>query len=63
MKIQTKDFRVKEGDKVDLNQRPTNVDPVYKSKAQYKEILAEHVAKFERIAAASLRVTVATPSC
>ena len=54
MKIHLKDFRVKEGDEVDLKKRPTIVDPVYKSKAQYEEILAEHVAKLERIAATPL---------
>jgi len=30
MKIETKDFRVAEGDKVDLKKWPTNVEPVYK---------------------------------
>ena len=34
MKIHTKDFRVIEGDKVDLDKWPTKVDPVYKSKKQ-----------------------------
>jgi PPK2 family polyphosphate:nucleotide phosphotransferase len=43
MKIHTKDFRVHEGDKVDLNKWPTKVDPVYKSKDQYKTLLDEHV--------------------
>ena len=32
MNIKTKDFRVGEGDKVDLDKWPTKVDPVYKSK-------------------------------
>ena len=36
MKIHTKDFRVHEGDNVDLKKWPTKVDPVYKSKDQYK---------------------------
>ena len=49
MKIHLKDFRVKEGDEVDLQKRPTIVDPVYKSKAQYEEILAEHVAKLSAL--------------
>jgi PPK2 family polyphosphate:nucleotide phosphotransferase len=45
MKIATKNFRVHEGDTVDLKKRPTNVDPVYKTKEQYHEILSEHVAQ------------------
>jgi PPK2 family polyphosphate:nucleotide phosphotransferase len=43
MKINTKDFRVGEGDKVDLDKWPTKVDPVYKSKGQDKELLKDHV--------------------
>jgi PPK2 family polyphosphate:nucleotide phosphotransferase len=43
MKIHTKDFRVVEGDEVDLDKWPTKVDPVYKSKDQYKKLLEDHV--------------------
>jgi PPK2 family polyphosphate:nucleotide phosphotransferase len=45
MKIHSNDFCVAEGDKVILKKWPTKVDPVYKSKEQYQELLAEHVAK------------------
>ena len=45
MKIHTKNFRVREGDEVDLKKWPTKVDPVYKSKDQYKKLLDEHVAQ------------------
>jgi PPK2 family polyphosphate:nucleotide phosphotransferase len=45
MKIHTKDFRVREGDEVDLEKWPTKVDPVCKSKEQYQELLEEHVAQ------------------
>ena len=45
MKISSKDFRVREGDEVDLGKWPTKVDPVYKSKEQYKKLLEEHVAQ------------------
>ena len=55
MKIDSKDFRVREGDEVDLKKWPTKVDPVYKSKEQYQEALGEHVAA-ERAAAAALCV-------
>jgi hypothetical protein len=37
MKINSEDFRVREGDKVDLGKWPTNVEPVYKSKKHYKK--------------------------
>jgi len=45
MKINSKDFRVREGDKVNLKKWPTLVDPVYKSKEQYQNLLGEHVAE------------------
>ena len=45
MKIISKDFRVPEGDKVTLEKWPTRVDPVYKSKEQYHELLNTHVAQ------------------
>ena len=45
MKIHSKDFRVAEGDKVDLKKWPTKVDPVYKSKHQYKKMLEGHVSE------------------
>jgi PPK2 family polyphosphate:nucleotide phosphotransferase len=45
MTIHSDDFRVKEGDKINLRKWPTNVAAVYKSKAQYREILADHVAR------------------
>ena len=40
MKIHSKDFRVQEGDEVRLKKWPTLVDPVYKSKDQYKRFLS-----------------------
>ena len=45
MKIHSKDFRVREGDDVNLKKWPTSVDPVYKSKDQYKKLLEQHVAQ------------------
>ena len=45
MKINAKDFRVREGDEVNLKKWPTIVEPVYKSKKQYEELLGEHVAQ------------------
>ena len=43
MKIHSTNFRVTEGDEVDLKSWPTEIDPVYKSKRQYNKILTEHV--------------------
>jgi PPK2 family polyphosphate:nucleotide phosphotransferase len=45
MKINSKDFRVAEGDEVNLKKWPTLVDPVTKSKERYKELLADHVTR------------------
>jgi len=45
MKIDSKDFRVREGDEVNLKKWPTVVYPVYNSKKQYHELLEEHVAQ------------------
>ena len=43
MKINSSDFRVSPGKRVDLKKWPTLVKPVYKSKKKYKQLLAEHV--------------------
>ena len=45
MKIHSKNFRVVEGEEVNLKKWPTKVDPVCKSKGQYKELLEDHVAR------------------
>src|ERR1700693_2797021 len=43
MHIKSGDFRVREGDKVDLEQWPTLVAPVYETTEQYQDLLSEHV--------------------
>jgi PPK2 family polyphosphate:nucleotide phosphotransferase len=43
MKIKSKDFRVREGDEVDLKKWPTLIGPVYDSQEQYVGLLKEHV--------------------
>ena len=43
MRIVIKDFRVPAGRTLDLHQRPTCIEPVYKSKKHYKHLLREHV--------------------
>ena len=49
MKINSKDFRVREGKKVNLKKWPTTVKPVYKSKEEYQKLLEEHVAKLSAL--------------
>jgi PPK2 family polyphosphate:nucleotide phosphotransferase len=44
MKIQSKHFRVREGDDVDLGKWPTKVDPFYKSDDDYRALLGKHVS-------------------
>jgi PPK2 family polyphosphate:nucleotide phosphotransferase len=43
MKIKSKDFRVRPGEKVKLNEWPTIVKPYFKSKKRYQNLLDEHV--------------------
>jgi len=43
MKIESNYLRGREGDGVNLKKWPTLIDPVYKSKEQYAELLKEHV--------------------
>jgi PPK2 family polyphosphate:nucleotide phosphotransferase len=45
MRIGSNDFRVREGDDVDLRNWPTKIDPAYKSKEQYLRLLREHVTQ------------------
>jgi len=45
LKINSKEFRIREGDEVNLGRWQTNEEPVYKSKEQYHKLLGEHVAK------------------
>jgi hypothetical protein len=49
MKFNSKDFRVSEGDEVDLKKRPTMVEPMYRSKEQYQKLLGEHVGQLSSL--------------
>jgi PPK2 family polyphosphate:nucleotide phosphotransferase len=49
MNIDSKNFRVPSGEKVDLSKWPTIVDPYSKSKKQYKELLLEHMEKLSSL--------------
>ena len=41
MKLKSTDFRVKQGDKVNLDKWPTAVESIYESKKQYQKLLRE----------------------
>ncbi len=43
MKIDSEDFRVREGKTVHLDKWPTRVKPVYASKEEYQQLLTKHV--------------------
>jgi PPK2 family polyphosphate:nucleotide phosphotransferase len=43
MEINSSDYRVREGKKVDLKKWPTSVAPAYKNTRQYRELLKDHV--------------------
>jgi PPK2 family polyphosphate:nucleotide phosphotransferase len=45
MKINSKDFQIREGAQVSLKKWPTIVAPVYKSKDEYQELLQGHIAQ------------------
>jgi PPK2 family polyphosphate:nucleotide phosphotransferase len=49
MAIHSRDFRVTEGDKVDLKKWPTIVAPFYESKDDYQRMLADHVAQLSAL--------------
>jgi PPK2 family polyphosphate:nucleotide phosphotransferase len=45
MKARAEDFRVHQGDQINLQKWPTKAEPVYASKHDYKKLLAEHVVQ------------------
>jgi len=49
LKIHTRTFRVLHGEKVDLDKRPTRIDPLYKSKGEYEELLSEQKDKLTHL--------------
>ena len=49
MKINSKDFRVRPGEKVKLRERPTTVKPFCESKKQYRKLLEEHVEELSSL--------------
>jgi PPK2 family polyphosphate:nucleotide phosphotransferase len=49
MKIDFKDYRVREDDEVKLKNWPTRVKPVYDSREHYQELLKEHVDRLSSL--------------
>ena len=49
MKIDSRMFRVREGDEVNFGKWPTTVEPLYKSKEHCQELLQEHVAQLSSL--------------
>ena len=49
MKINSKNFRVRPGEKVQLKEWPTSVKPFCKSKEEYQELLREHVEELSSL--------------
>ena len=49
MKIKSKDFRVRPGDKVQISERPTIVKPFFKSEKKYKKMLEGHVEELDSL--------------
>jgi PPK2 family polyphosphate:nucleotide phosphotransferase len=49
MKIDSKDFRVRPGEKVQLSEWPTIVKPFWESKKDYQELLGKHVEKLSSL--------------
>jgi polyphosphate kinase 2 (PPK2 family) len=49
MPIDSSDFRVKDGDAVNLRKWPTRVKPVCDSKENYRKLLEDHVARLSAL--------------
>ena len=49
MKVRSTDFRVQEGQKVDLDKWPTAIEPIYESKKKYQKLLRDHVAQLSSL--------------
>jgi PPK2 family polyphosphate:nucleotide phosphotransferase len=49
MNVRSTEFRVQEGQKVDLYKWPTAVEPIYESKKQYQKLLKKHVEELSSL--------------
>ncbi len=60
MNIRTDDFRVREGDEVNLSKLPTVTDPIYGSAEDYQDLLAKHVIQLSHDHTASVMMAKTT---
>ncbi len=49
MNVDSQTFRVREDEKGSLSKRPTRVEPVYKSKKEYRAILQNHITRLSAL--------------
>src|SRR6202030_2030913 len=49
MKVSSTDFRVQQGDRINLDKWPTAVEPIYESKKQYQKLLSDHVTQLSAL--------------
>jgi PPK2 family polyphosphate:nucleotide phosphotransferase len=49
VKIDLKDYQVKEGKEIELKKWPTQIKPLYDSKEDYQKVLADHVEKLSAV--------------
>jgi PPK2 family polyphosphate:nucleotide phosphotransferase len=49
MNVRSTEFRVQEGQRVDLHKWPTAVEPIYESKKQYQKLLKKHVEELSSL--------------
>lgn len=49
MKFKLDDIRIQPGKELNLAKQPTRIEPVYSSKAEYHELLADHVAQLSKL--------------
>ena len=49
MRLNLEALRIREGEKVNLGKRPSLIDPVYSTKNEYKEMLANHVEQLSKL--------------
>jgi PPK2 family polyphosphate:nucleotide phosphotransferase len=49
MKVRSTDFRVQQGNRVNLDKCPTAIEPIYESKKQYQKLLRDHIAQLSSL--------------
>jgi len=62
MKVRSTDFRVQQGNSVNLDKWPTAVEPIYESKKQYQKLLRDHIAQLSSLQQLLYTHQIAMPS-